>query len=482
MLMPKSDGLYTGGATFGDLPIHLDYISGFKERGLAVIYDNPIFAGSKLSYPFLPDLLTAGLTNLFPLNISLILPTLILSITAVALLYQLTFKITGRRLAAFITPLLFFFNGSLVGLYYFFQDKANIFTMQKEYAHLGEINLRFSNVIADYLLPQRTFVWGLVLGLFALWFLWQKKYYKYALIVGLMPLFHTHTFISFALVSGIYFLLQPSKKFLSALFIIAALFLIQAPLLLKTSHTNFITWHVGWMAEHDNLLIFWLKNLGVPLVLLVPAFISGSARLKKFALPFLALFVITNLFQFQPHSYDNMKIMLWGFLMLCILLANWLAQIPKYLALIFIILLTTTGVLSVYRETYVTWRLFDNADLQVANFVKNKTSKDALFLTSDKHNNPINTLAGRKVFLGFKGWLWTHGIDYGKRGQVVTEIYQGDPRAKDQIQRNTIDYIVLERDKYGDLFINEPFFHTNFKQIYNQGNYLIFDTSRGPGN
>lgn len=123
--------------------------------------------------------------------------------------------------------------------------------------------------------------------------------------------------------------------------------------------------------------------------------------------------------------------------------------------------------------------MYPNEDIQFADFLKKNTNKEALFLTSDKHNNPVNSLAGRKVFLGFKGWLWTHGIDYSERDRITSEIYQGTTNAKTLLNQNKINYVVLEKDKYQPLSINETFFRKNFPLVYQSNNYLLFKTSSG---
>src|SRR5215469_12752602 len=59
MLANKADGLYSGGSTWGDLAWHLSMISNFAQRGAVAVRENPIFPGTRLSYPFAPDLISA---------------------------------------------------------------------------------------------------------------------------------------------------------------------------------------------------------------------------------------------------------------------------------------------------------------------------------------------------------------------------------------------------------------------------------------
>src|SRR5437667_611660 len=123
MLFQKADGLYSGGSTWGDLAWHLSMVSNFAQRGLAAVKENPIFLGKKLSYPFLPDLLSARLVRSgLSLQASLIWPTWVVIIGSVIAIYFLARSITKSTFAALISPFLFFINGSIVGSYHLWQD------------------------------------------------------------------------------------------------------------------------------------------------------------------------------------------------------------------------------------------------------------------------------------------------------------------------------------------------------------------------
>ena len=75
MLLARPDGWYSAGATWADLAWHLSMLSSFAERGLSAVREDPIFPGTKLSYPFLPDLLSAWLVRCgFSVQTSLIVP------------------------------------------------------------------------------------------------------------------------------------------------------------------------------------------------------------------------------------------------------------------------------------------------------------------------------------------------------------------------------------------------------------------------
>jgi len=490
MLQTKTDGLYSAGNTWGDLAIHMDYASSFRERGLITIFDNPIYAGEKLAYPFIPDLLTGYLSKVLPINLSFLLPSLVAIFLALLLLLVFSLRVTQHRVASAMVPFLFFFNGSIAGLFYCIKDylaeSSLISILNTDYAHMGDHNLRFSNVIADYILPQRTFIFGLLVGLLCLVFLWdywttknRKSLLLGILMAALLPLFHTHTFITMSIfLAGLFvFDVRNYKTWLKGFALFLVLVIPQLILLYKDQHNGFVRWQPGWMAGPEGFILFWFKNLGLYIPLFFLAFYKATTKQRVFFLPLVMVFILANLVQFQPHMYDNMKLMLWWFLFLTVLTANYLVKLPKLLGVVVFFLLICTGILTTQRELRLSWRMFDGEDISLANYIKTNTPSGALFLTSDRHNNPVNCLAGRKVYLGFRGWLWTHGITYAEREHNWVEMYKGGLDAKSIIESEKIDYILLEKYKYNELSINEAFFYENYSCVYKTDTFLLFKTS-----
>jgi hypothetical protein len=268
-----------------------------------------------------------------------------------------------------------------------------------------------------------------------LWFFWryweqsERKDLVYAgLVLSLLPLVHFHSFVALVFVAGFLFLVQLLaerqrwKRTVRSWFMfavpLAVVALPQALWIAPTPAGHFLRIQWGWMKGNEPLWLFWLKNLSPHLPVFAVAFYFARPKLKTFYLGFVGLFLLANIVVFQPHDWDNMKLMLWWFLVSCILAGSLLAELWQesrlgpVLAVILAGTLVITGITSVYRELHVSSLMFPSEDLALADFVKDHTSKDAVFLTSDKHNNPIACLAGRRILMGYRGWLWTHGIDY----------------------------------------------------------------------
>jgi uncharacterized membrane protein len=146
--------------------------------------------------------------------------------------------------------------------------------------------------------------------------------------------------------------------------------------------------------------------------------------------------------------------------------------------LLFAVMTGTGAAASVYRELRLSWLMFSREDLELADFVRAHTRKDALFLTSDKHNNPVACLSGRRILMGYRGWLWSHGIDYHPREQDIMAIYSGSETAHDLLIRYGIDYVLIEQDKVADFHENVGFFAAHFQPVYGSAHYILFDVTR----
>jgi hypothetical protein len=237
------------------------------------------------------------------------------------------------------------------------------------------------------------------------------------------------------------------------------------------SSSSFAGWLPGWECPEGSsfpgFLVFWLENAGVFGVLSLVAFVLAPARERSLVAPFAVLFVLANLGRIQPWSHDNVKLFAWVWLAFTPLVAGVLARLwaadlaGKALATQAFLLCIATGVCAVQREcdSRLEVRMFDAPSIAFADVVREKTAPGAIVLTSSQHNHPVPVLAGRTIVLGFKGWLWPHGVPYradegSTREADVTAIYEGDARARALLDRYAVDWVCVgpeERSEFSHL-------------------------------
>ncbi len=516
MLERKSDGLYSGGGAWGDLALHSTFVNKFAGE-TKLDLTSPIYASEKTTYPLLIDFYASILLRYgFSLQASLVATGFLFTFAFLQLAYFFVIRVTKSHGAAVLFTILFFFNGG-VGVWYAIKDflasklslLTFLFTMQVEYAHLAVFGLHWSNIIADYVLPQRSFLAGLptfVLILFVLRSLWLAREdhpdqrLLLTFLIGVLPLFHTHTFLVgigllgfFVLMDFLVFL----RKVTAWIIPLVLLVILVAPQLWwQFGHTfgnGFTRIQFGWMKGNENVFLFWLKNMGLEALFFVFGglyfllFEKKQRFIKILFIPLAILFLLTNIIVFQPHDYDNMKLMIYSHFAIMLIATILLSQLwkkrilGKLLVAVLFVGLTITGALSVFRESYTSWRIADNNDIAIATQIKEKTSPYAIFLTADSHNHPVTMLAGRSIVMGYRGWLWTHGIDYSQTEMDVTSMFAGSSLTPALLKRYHVSYVYIGDAEITNFNANEEYFKSHYSVMYYNESGTVYDvTSHTP--
>ncbi|NDD64632.1 MAG: hypothetical protein EBZ36_11770 [Acidobacteria bacterium] len=485
-------GMITSPANnYGDLAFHLSVISSFAYGG-NLPPENPIYAGTSFTYPFLIDLLTAipaGMgagwqTSFFIVNFPLLL-------SLVAIMESLGRRLTGSLRAGRLAAIVFVFNGGLGFLKFCaeltqFQplDRLNgvagllanlpeTYTINNHLSFVGiEIPLHYGNLITSLLIPQRSLLFGLpVAGMIII--LWRlgldasdvrecrRRLLGAGILSGMLPLLHAHGFMA-VMMAAVPLALIFRRREWGAFFLPAVtLALPQALWLGQTgARKALFNWHFWWEAGEVNPLLFWLANTGLFLVLLVAVIAALTWRRDRrlvFYLPFLLWFIVPNLVQLAPWVWDNIKIFVYWGMVSSILVGlglTWLAGsrrvILRAAGLALLALLTLSGLLDVWRGLSPVEKvvLLTQEDLRVAARLREMTEPRALILHAPIHNSPV-ILTGRRSLMGYPGHLWSHGIDYAEREADLREMMLFSPRAVGLLRSYGVDYVLTEEDGAG---------------------------------
>jgi len=221
---------------------------------------------------------------------------------------------------------------------------------------------------------------------------------------------------------------------------------------------------------------------------LAPAFSGPSHywRLKFFP-AFAAVFVFCNLFLIPPWVKDNVKLVyIWLFqaagVVGYLLVRLWRRGGPlgKLLTPLILFFMIFSGLLGIRREWGgVTAELFTPAHQEVGEWIKANTHLRSVFLTNEGHSSPACALAGRTLYSGHLGWVWSHGLrDCYEREQFQDELLRGEGRngteLLNQLRYLRVSHILLEPE------ISDPEFEGVFDEsdvwlgYENQGWRLYF--------
>lgn len=511
MLQIKPDGWYVGHINlYGDLVFHLSLINKFLSSNKLLI-DNPIMAGTKVGYPILADLITAQITKITNISFALFISTFPIGILGIYTARLFIKSFLKSEKIVFLSLLLFFINGGF-GFYYFLQDLffsqkpflQFLMSMPRQYTDIKDNGYWWINTYLAYFLPQRSFLFAFPITLVALILLYKgvkgnrRKYFFLAgILSGVLPLVQAHSLFLLFLISLI---VCPVSIFKSKnrkamfwdwfIFALITVFLSIPLLMVITPPQNllhFITYKPGWTAE-ENIIWFWLKNLGLFAPMLAISLVwlfKKNKSLFYVYLPFLAVFILSNIFIFQPWDFDNSKLLVYWFFVSCIVVAYFLYDqlfrgifLKKIAGIIIVFLMIFAGSLDLLRTfTPVTsYKIFSSNDTEVADNIKKTTSKDSIFVTAQNHNNPIAALSGRSIFLGFEGWLWSHGIDYSQREKDVHVIFLGSQESESLIKQYKINYVTIGPQERAQFSINESYFQ-RYQSLTPGKGWQIFDVS-----
>jgi uncharacterized membrane protein len=97
---------------------------------------------------------------------------------------------------------------------------------------------------------------------------------------------------------------------------------------------------------------------------------------------------------------------------------------------------------------------------------------------ADEHNSPISTLTGRRVLIGYPGWLWTYGLpDWQSKGADNKLILAGDSSTPDLVKKYSVDYVMIGPQEIGH-GASKAYWDEHGTRVYERGGYTVYRTSR----
>ena len=285
----------------------------------------------------------------------------------------------------------------------------------------------------------------------------------------------------------------------------------------------------------DSYLWFWIKNVG-PMFLILPfaAISSRKKGIKALALGSLLTFLLAETVVFQPNVYDNNKLFWTAYLCMlpvgCGYIVRLIAEHKSYLArgaisLVLIVLLTASGALSIAREvisglkplevSYAAqsepaqeetgslysasavagtlksltdqsekeraYQIFSQSQVKAAEFIRENTFTDALFLTANNHNNAVAVLTGRRIVCGPGLYLYYHGVDYMQQEADARLMLVNPVKYQDLFESYGVDYVFLSNYELNEMRNNGAdmeAFAALYPLIYQSDEEYWYDTVR----
>lgn len=506
----RPDGLYAGYINiWGDWAAHLSFAGSFA-YGHNFPPQFPVDPGNHLGYPFMIDFLAANLVPLgSPLTSSLVLTSGLLGLAFPAVLYIAARRFAGGRAAAAIAVFVFLLSGGLGFVYLIGDIQAGglgvLLHLPREYTLNRDLNYQWLNPVLAYLVPQRSTLFGFSLALIVLVLVWLAvrermgwRVFLFAgVVAGAMPVFHVHAYGTVVALSAFWAIFNRRREWLA--FFLPAL-AIGVPIVLwmlppsnnsdcggGSSIAGYCI-ELGWLANGTNWFWFWILNTSLFIPLLISAqFLKRwiPTGFEKWFAPMWLWFLVPNVIVLQPWNWDNTKFFIFWALLGSVLVGGVLAGMFKRgpaaaaIASILLVALGLAGGLDLARASDASvssYEFTDTKGLQVADWVRQNTSPGAVFAVADEHNNPIPTLAGRRVLVGFPGWLWTYGLgDYVQKGIDERLILEGAPSTPELVVKYGIGYVLIGPQELADpRNANTAYWKAHGTLVYTNGEYSVY--------
>ena len=547
---------HVGQSTYGDLPMHLSFITGLVGKPFPADY--PFFPGARLSYPFLTDTLSSTFCLLgCSLQAAVILPgTLMMALCFMGVLV-LGREMTAGGKAAVLAALLFFLNGGLGFLYDFdlaggswkAEPDANLFTRAWQTAsgwfetvgeRIGNIltgyyktptnqptpnNLRWSNVICDLMVPQRTLLggWCAVMPCFYLLdavFRPVKRDREngarglilLGLWAGALPLVHTHSFLALALASlgclcydlihgdpdammirrERWRILLPYLAYAAVAAVLAVpqllLFTFRQAFQEGAGHT-FLQFQFNWVNNpggggmRDLYLWFYIKNIGLPFIALMAALFDKTPRNRRLFAMALPIILAAEFIRFQPNEYDNNKLFYLAWLLCCMITADWCCALWRklkgmrsraVLATVAAIVTFLSAGLTIWRECVSDYTAFSRASVEAGEFARDRTEGDAVFMTGTQHLNPVLSIGGKTIVCGPDLWLYWHGFDTRERQAEIRLFYEHPEEHPEILKKYGAGYIFVSSYERSEYEVDTEALDRLYRKVFENGEAAIW--------
>lgn len=491
---------------------HLAEVTGFA-YGNALPPEFTSMVGQRLSYPFLINWLSAVLLKGgFALPAAMKVPMVLLMLSTLGLLMAFVRRLAGYG-AALLAPLLFFLSGGL-GFINFFADLVNSHQPLGYFlTHLPHVytagpnsgvlitHLQWINIVSADLIPQRSFIFGLPLVLTILILLYEavstrRRFLLLAagVVGGFLPLIHSHGIVFLGLFGlGLAWFNRRKLPVMAWGWFFLPLAVIALPQLVWLTHgvnsTGFIRPFVGWVSFGDNIIWFWLKNMGLwlPVLGLALWWLRRTNRpLFTFTLAALPVFLLANLIAFQPNAWDNTKLFVYWYAVSIPAVAAWLVwlgHLGRWRQVgvgMLIFILVFSGGLDLWKFSH--WReskaeMYNPAERRLAELVRRQSRDDSVWLTPENDRNVIASLTGRRVVLAWGPWFGSYGINYGPRQADIARMYAGYPEAPELLKRYRVNYVAFwpdRKDRESVYELNRDYFAQRYPVWFEDGAVTVY--------
>jgi hypothetical protein len=271
------------------------------------------------------------------------------------------------------------------------------------------------------------------------------------LITGLTYQFHNVAFFCCGVAFGVCLLLNFRKLKLSYLyFVLPAVFAL--PFIFFSGASFSAQLSFEFLATYvKNPFIYYPLNLGVPFALVLVSFFKRGHEYLKITL--LLLFLIPNIIQFTPWSWDMYKFFMFAWVPIAVLSGVMLAKTRRIIVVTLVLLsVITSASVVIYNVgtdySGATWSEYD-----VGLWIRENTPQGSVFLTYYMIHEPPTMIGGRVRVSSYIYWPYGHGVPLDEiyaREHQIDSAYNGTVEDLASVVRQyNVSYVYVGNEELG---------------------------------
>jgi len=251
----------------------------------------------------------------------------------------------------------------------------------------------------------------------------------------------------------------------------------------QASGESFVRGWYNWANLRDGYLWFYIVNLGMPALLVLPALLFGEKKIFMTAAPAAVIWYICEFIVFQPNNYDNNKLLYAAYLLLCGAVASYAVDIFRklkgvpgrsVLAAACIVLCTLSASLTIAREGVAEYCLFGRGQCAVAEFIGENTEPGDTVLTDMRHNNEIAALTGRNIVCGSSSYVYFHGLDYTDRVTDIELMMKYPAENIALYEKYSVDYVMVSAYEINNFPADEEAIRSLFDCVFDRDGIRLY--------
>ena len=213
-------------------------------------------------------------------------------------------------------------------------------------------------------------------------------------------------------------------------------------------------------------------------MLIIPAVIWGSKRLKSIVAPAAVLMLIADTYALQPNPYDNNKLLYPAYVLVCGAVAAYMVELyrkikcvkgSKIIAVTAVTVCTLSAVLSMGREAVSDqYEMYSPSQVRLSLWLDKNVESDAVLLTNDRYNNAITSLTGLNIVYGSSSFLSPHGLDenFSLVQTDVNKMYSRPKEFFELFAKYGVTHIVVGNEERSSYSVDETALSELFESVY----------------